>query len=210
MGAVLALALPVITPANANEITIAALGDSLTQGFGLPNGQGFVPQLEAWLEGQGEDIKIINAGVSGDTTAGGVRRIDWTIQGDVDALIVTLGANDLLRGIDAASSRKNIDTILTKARAKGLPILLVGLDVPGNFGGAYEQAFEAIYPDMAEKHGTLLFGSFMSPLIENENLISAFLKYMQPDGLHPNALGVTRIVEGIGPVVQELAAQVTK
>jgi acyl-CoA thioesterase-1 len=210
MGAVLSLAASVslTTTSHANEITIAALGDSLTQGYGLPNGQGFVPKLEAWLKGQGEDIKIINAGVSGDTTAGGVRRIDWTIQGDVDALIVALGANDLLRGIDVASSRDNIDTILTKARAKGLPVLLIGLDVPGNFGGDYEMAFEAIYPDMAEKHGTLLVKSFLAPLIKNENILTAFLKFMQPDGLHPNADGVVRIVEDIGPAVQTLAAQV--
>lgn len=204
----MAASVSLTTTSHANEITIAALGDSLTQGYGLPNGQGFVPKLEAWLKGQGEDIKIINAGVSGDTTAGGVRRIDWTIQGDVDALIVALGANDLLRGIDVASSRDNIDTILTKARAKGLPVLLIGLDVPGNFGGDYEMAFEAIYPDMAEKHGTLLVKSFLAPLIKNENILTAFLKFMQPDGLHPNADGVVRIVEDIGPAVQTLAAQV--
>lgn len=204
----MAASVSLTTTSHANEITIAALGDSLTQGYGLPNGQGFVPKLEAWLKGQGEDIKIINAGVSGDTTAGGVRRIDWTIQGDVDALIVALGANDLLRGIDVASSRDNIDTILTKARAKGLPVLLIGLDVPGNFGGYYEMAFEAIYPDMAEKHGTLLVKSFLAPLIKNENILTAFLKFMQPDGLHPNADGVVRIVEDIGPAVQTLAAQV--
>ena len=180
----------------------------MTQGYGLPNGQGFVPQLEAWLDAQGEEITIINAGVSGDTTAGGVRRIDWTLQGDVDALIVALGGNDLLRGLSPEDSRKNIDTILTKARAKKLPVLLIGLDVPGNFGGAYELAFEAIFPDMAEKHDTLLVRNFLGALIETDDLLTAFLKYMQPDGLHPNATGVSKIVQFVGPVVQELAAQV--
>jgi acyl-CoA thioesterase-1 len=200
--------LSLTTTSHANEITIAALGDSLTQGYGLPNGKGFVPQLEAWLSAQGEEITIINAGVSGDTTAGGVSRIDWTIQSDVDALIVALGGNDLLRGISPASSRTNIDKILTKARAKGLPVLLIGLDVPGNFGGEYELEFEAIFPDMAAKHNTLLIKNFLGPLIKTEDLLTAFLKYMQPDGLHPNALGVSRIVEDIGPVVQKLAAKV--
>jgi len=156
----------------------------------------------------GEEVKIINAGVSGDTSAGGVRRIDWTLQDDVDGLIVALGANDLLRGLSAAETRKNIDTILSKAGAKDIPILLVGLDVPGNFGGEYEIAFEAIYPDLAKKHDTLLFTNFLGPLIETENLVVAFLKYMQPDGLHPNADGVTKIVNGIGPSVRDLAALV--
>lgn len=167
-----------------------------------------MPQLEAWLKGQGAKIKILNAGVSGDTTAGGVRRIDWTLQDDVDALIVALGGNDLLRGLSPVNSRENIDIILTKARAKGLPVLLIGLDVPGNFGGDYELAFEAIFPDMAAKHGTLLIKNFLGPLIKTDDILTAFLKYMQPDGLHPNAAGVTRIVEDIGPIVLDLASQV--
>lgn len=196
------------TTLSANEITIAALGDSLTQGYGLPNGQGFVPQLETWLSEHGEDIKIINAGVSGDTTAGGLRRVDWTLQGDVDAVIVALGGNDLLRGLSPQDTRNNIDGILVKARAKGVPILLVGLDVPGNFGGAYERDFEAIFPDMAAKYDTLLVKNFLGPLLETGDIFAAFFKYMQPDGLHPNADGVSLIVEGIGPKVQELAGQV--
>jgi acyl-CoA thioesterase-1 len=210
MGSVLSVAVSVslTTASNANEITIAALGDSLTQGYGLPNGQGFVPQLQAWLAQQGEDVTILNAGVSGDTTAGGLRRADWTFQGDVDAVIVALGGNDLLRGLSPQNSRDNIDGILAKARAKGLPVLLIGLDVPGNFGGAYERDFEAIFPDMAAKHNTLLVPNFLGGLLTSEDLLTAFFKYMQPDGLHPNAVGVERIVETIGPSVQLLTAQI--
>ncbi len=192
------------TPLKANEITIAALGDSLTQGFGLPNGQGFVPRLEAWLQERGQDVKILNAGVSGDTSTGGKNRVEWTLSDDVDAMIVTLGGNDLLRGLSPAQTRDNLDFIVKKATEKGVPVLIAGLDVPGNFGGAYERDFEAIYPDLAQKYGTLYFKNFLGPLSEELDLITAFFTYMQPDGLHPNAEGVQVIVNGIGPLVEEL------
>ncbi|AXX96775.1 arylesterase [Profundibacter amoris] len=187
----------------AEPVVIAALGDSLTQGYGLPRKDGFVPQLENWLKAQGEDVRILNAGVSGDTTAGGLSRIDWTLTPDVQGLIVILGGNDLLRGIDPATSRANIAAILKVANNRELPVMLVGMPAPGNFGSDYMAQFDAIYPELSKKYGTLFFANFFSPLLEGSAKIPA-RKYMQADGIHPNAAGVGVIVEVIGPVVQSL------
>ncbi|MEO0381532.1 MAG: arylesterase, partial [Pseudomonadota bacterium] len=137
------------------EVTIAALGDSLTQGYGLAVQQGFVPQLEEWLQDQGRDVAVINAGVSGDTTAGGLSRVDWTLTPEVDALIVTLGGNDLLRGIDPGVSRANLEGILSAATGAGVEVLLVGMQAPGNYGPDYKAAFDGMYPDLSAAYGTL-------------------------------------------------------
>lgn len=206
----LAPGLAPVEAAASGPVTIAALGDSLTHGYGLPPDQGFVPQLQAWLRDQGLDVTVLNAGVSGDTTAGGLARLDWTLTPEVDALIVELGANDFLRGIDPATARANLDAILTRAGDAGLPVLLIGLPAPGNFGPDYKQQFDAIWPDLAAKHGTLLVTSFFrglatpgaDPAAERERV-------MQPDGTHPNAEGVARIVADIGPEVAALVARVT-
>jgi acyl-CoA thioesterase-1 len=128
------IVLTLSAPAMAEQVTVAALGDSLTQGFGLPPEEGFVPQLEGWLRGEGADVSVVNAGVSGDTTAGGLSRIAWTLTDDVNALIVTLGGNDLLRAIPPEASRANLDAILETALARGVSVLLVGMEAPGNFG----------------------------------------------------------------------------
>ena len=192
------------TLAAAEPVTIAALGDSLTQGFGLAPETGFVPVLSEWLEANGAEVTVINAGVSGDTTAGGLSRVDWTLTPEVDAMIVALGGNDLLRGIDPDASRANLDGILTAAGAAGVPVLLVGLDAPSNYGADYEARFEAIFPDLAAKHGTLLYPSFLAPLTADTDMATALATLMQPDGIHPNAAGVERIVEGIGPHVLDL------
>lgn len=191
--------------ALAEEVTIAALGDSLTQGYGLPADQGFVPQLQAWLTEQGADVSLINAGVSGDTTAGGLSRIEWTLTEDVDGLIVALGGNDLLRGIDPAVSRANLEGILEVAEARDLPVLLVGMDAPANYGADFEAAFDAMYPDLAERFGTLYAPDFLGALAAEEDRRAALAAYMQGDGIHPNAEGVALIVEDLGPAVLELA-----
>ena len=128
----------------AGTVTIAALGDSLTQGFGLPESQGFVPQMQSWLRAEGADVVLINAGVSGDTTQGGLSRVGWTLTPEVDAIIVALGGNDLLRGLDPAVSRANLDGILREAQAAGVEIMLVGMEAPGNYGPDYKAAFDAI------------------------------------------------------------------
>ena len=188
----------------ADEITIAALGDSLTQGYGLVPEQGFVPQLEAWLRAEGAEVALINAGVSGDTTQGGLSRIDWTLTPEVDALIVALGGNDLLRGIDPALSRANLEGILSRAAELDLPVLLVGMSAPGNYGPDYKAAFDAIYPDLAETYGTLLFPGFLDPLTDLQDRGAALRDYMQADGIHPNSQGVARIVAAMGPTVLDL------
>lgn len=186
----------------AEPVTIAAMGDSLTQGFGLPVHQGFVPQLEAWLKDQGQDVRLINAGVSGDTTSGGLARVAWTLTPEVDAMIVALGGNDFLRGIDPAVSRANLTGILDAAKAAGVEVLLVGMTAPGNYGPAYKQSFEAMYPDLAAAYGTLHLDSFFAGLGVTNPAES--LAFMQADGIHPNADGVARIVAGFGPHVLEL------
>lgn len=193
-----------MAPVLAEPVTIAALGDSLTQGYGLPPEQGFVPQLEAWLKEQGADVKLINAGVSGDTTAGGLSRIDWTLTPDVEGLIVALGGNDLLRGIDPAVSRSNLDGILQVASARGLPVLLAGMDAPANYGSEYETAFDSMYTDLADIHDALIYPNFLEALTSRGDRQAVLADLMQPDGIHPNAAGVALIVEAMGPSVLEL------
>lgn len=194
--------------AMAEEVVIAALGDSLTQGYGLVEEQGFVPQLQSWLDAQGASVRLINAGVSGDTTAGGLSRIDWTLTPEVDAVIVALGGNDLLRGLDPAVSRANIDGILRKADAADVEVLLVGMQAPGNYGPDYKLAFDTIYPDLAESYGALLAPDFFAGLEVREGDLSTARAFMQPDGIHPNAQGVERIVAVLGPAVLDLVARI--
>ena len=192
---------------SAEPLTIAALGDSLTQGYGLVPEDGLVPQLEAWLQAQGADVRVINAGVSGDTTQGGLSRVAWTLTPDVDAMIVTLGGNDLLRGIDPAVSRANLDGILAAGQAQGVDMLLVGMTAPGNYGPDYKRDFDAMYPDLATKYGVLYAESLLAPLSSALDGGSTLRDYMQGDGIHPNAKGVALIVEALGPKVLELVEQ---
>ena len=199
--------------AQAEEVVIAALGDSLTQGYGLPAGEGFVPQLQAWLDAEGVEATVVNAGVSGDTTAGGLARVDWTLTPEVDAMIVTLGGNDMLRGLDPAQARGNIDGILTAAKNAEVEVLLVGMSAPGNYGAEYKADFEGLYPELAEEHETLLYPDFFTGLLAEEaGAASArsetIRRYFQGDGIHPNAEGVALIVKDIGPSVAKLAEQV--
>lgn len=192
---------------SAEPLTIAALGDSLTQGYGLVPEDGLVPQLEAWLQAQGADVRVINAGVSGDTTQGGLSRVAWTLTPDVDAMIVTLGGNDLLRGIDPAVSRANLDGILAAGQAQGVDMLLVGMTAPGNYGPDYKRDFDAMYPDLATKYGVLYAESLLAPLSGALDGGATLRDYMQGDGIHPNAKGVALIVEALGPKVLELVEQ---
>ena len=210
MGKALMLAFALASPAHADEVTIAALGDSLTQGSGLVQEEGFVPQLQGWLAARGQQVALINAGVSGDTTAGGLSRIDWTLTPDVDALIVALGGNDLLRGLPPEASRANLEGILQAAAKAGVPVLLVGMEAPGNYGPEFKAAFDAIYPDLAAQYGALHADSFLGPLTAaaEADPRAALASYMQADGIHPNAAGVALIVEALGPLVESLIAQV--
>ena len=194
--------------AHAETVTVAALGDSLTQGYGLPPADGFVPQLEGWLQARGADVVVVNAGVSGDTTAGGMSRVAWTLTPEVDAMIVALGGNDFLRGIDPAVSRENLRGILQAAAVQGVEVMVVGLVASGNYGPEYKAAFDAMYPDLAAEFGSDLFPSFFAGLTEGTDLEAAREIYMQADGIHPNAEGVRRIVDAMGPAVLELLDRV--
>ena len=188
-------------PACAQPVTVAALGDSLTQGYGLPADQGLVPQLQDWLRAAGHDVIVINAGVSGDTTAGGLSRLDWTLADKPDAMIVALGGNDLLRGIDPAASRANLDAILSRLDAEGVPAMLVGLSAPGNYGPDFQRDFAAMFPDLAQKHGAVLYPDLLAPITERYAAGESYAHLMQGDGLHPSAEGVRAIVEALGPAV---------
>lgn len=190
--------------ATAEPVTIVAMGDSLTQGYGLVQEDGFVPQLERWLIAEGADVQLRNAGVSGDTTAGGLARVEWSLDDDVDALIVALGANDVLRGIAPEVARTNLAGILDVATARDLPVLLVGVVAPSNYGPEYKVAFDAMYPDLAQTYGTLYYEDFLYGITSLPDRAAALGQYIQPDGLHPNADGVALIVHAIGPSVLDL------
>ena len=201
-----ALALIFCTSAVAAEpVEVVALGDSLTAGYGLPQGQGLVPKLQAWLDERGVDAKVVNAGVSGDTTRGGLSRVEWSLSDQSDAMIVALGGNDLLRGIDPTSSRENLAAILDIAAARELPVLLVGLEAPSNYGAGFKAAFDSMYAELSQEYDTLFLPDFFEGLRVNGGTnLQDVREFMQADGIHPNAEGVERIVSVLGPRVEEL------
>jgi acyl-CoA thioesterase-1 len=189
-------------PARAERLRIVALGDSLTAGYGLEPAGSFTVQLEAALKARGHDIVIVNAGVSGDTSSDGFARVDWSVGEDADAVIVELGANDALRGVDPKITRDALDGILARLGERGLPVLLAGMLAPPNLGQDYGAKFNPIYPELAAKHGTLFYPFFLDGTAARADL-------NQPDGIHPNAEGVAIIVERIVPSVEALIAQAT-
>lgn len=186
------------------------LGDSLTQGYGLPAAEGLVPQLQAWLAARGHDVIVINAGVSGDTTAGGRARLDWTLADQPAAVIVALGGNDLLRGIDPAASRDNLGAILARLADAGVPALLVGMPAPGNYGPEFREAFAAMYPELAAEYGALLHPDLLAPITARLMAGQGIDELMQADRIHPNAEGVRLVVEALGPAVEALLARVAR
>ena len=192
------------TMASADRVHILALGDSLTQGYGLFDNEGFVPQVREWLTARGHDVRIVNGGVSGDTTAGGLSRVEWSLTPEIGGMIVALGGNDLLRGIDPGVSRANVEGILKVAEAKGLKVLLIGMSAPGNYGPEYKQEFDAIYPELSASYETLYLDDFFAGLMEDGQLPENLGDFMQSDGIHPNATGVVRIVDVVGPKAEEL------
>lgn len=201
---VAAVALLAAAGAATGETRLLAFGNSLIQGYGLPAEEGFVPQLEAWLADNGApDVTVINAGVSGDTTAGGLARIDWALGDAPDAVIVELGANDMLRGLPLETLRSNLDGILAAIDAQDLPILLASVPTMANYGAEYQADFDAIYQELAEDYDALFYPNFFAGITEGRSLEEA-RTLMQPDGIHPNAEGVAANVAAIGPVVLEL------
>ncbi|MCF6273027.1 MAG: arylesterase [Rhodobacteraceae bacterium] len=197
---VVAMAMALLASTAQAQQRVVAFGDSLTAGFGLPQEQGFVPQLQAWLQGQGVDAVVINAGVSGDTTAGGKARVGWVLDEGADLVILELGANDMLRGVSPAEARRNLDAILAEITARGIKVLVAGMLAPPNYGEDYRVEFDAIYPELAAKYGADLYPFFLQGLGQAEGVAELF-SLMQSDGMHPNAKGVQLIVEDIGPVV---------
>jgi len=177
--------------------TLLVLGDSLTAGFGLPADKSFPAQLEAFWRAQGLAVKVINAGVSGDTSAGGLARLDWALGARPDAAIVELGANDALRGVEPAAMEANLDAILARMKARGIKILLAGMRAPPNLGRDYGRDFEAVFPRLAARHGALLYPFFLEGVAGEPRL-------NLPDGMHPTAEGVSEIVRRVAPVAKAL------
>ena len=201
VNATLAFLVLTTAPAAGDTVRIVALGDSLTAGYGLARGESFPVQLEAALEAEGIDAVVENAGVSGDTSAGGRARLDWALapgaDGEADILIVELGANDGLRGLDPAATEANIAAILETAKDRGVAVLLTGMMAPPNLGREYTAEFNALYPRLAEKHGVAFYPFFLEG-------VAADPKLNQRDGIHPTAEGVGVIVAGILPKVKAL------
>jgi acyl-CoA thioesterase-1 len=210
LAAMLALAVPVTAGAQDAPLRLVALGDSLTQGYGLQQGLGLVPRLQNWLDARGPNVTVVNAGVSGDTTAGGRARLDWTLADDPDAMIVALGGNDLLRGFDPGTTRDNLDAILARLREEEIPALLVGLSAPGNYGPEWQAEFNAIFPDLAGTYDTGLLPDMLAPLSEAVGAGQPMDALMQSDGIHPAPAGVDLIVEALGPQVEALLERVTQ
>ena len=185
------------TPAAATT-RILAFGDSLTAGFGLPSlDKAFPARLQIWLKNHGVDAEITNAGVSGDTTAGGLARLDWSLAAPADAVLVELGANDALRGTDPKETYRNLDQILSRLDQRHVKVLLLGMAAPANWGADYRKAFDAIFPELAERHHVLLYPFFLDGVALDPAL-------NQQDGLHPNERGVDAIVDRVGPYVLRL------
>jgi len=187
----------VMTAAARAETKILTFGDSLTAGYGLPKNESFPAMLQAALRARGIAATVIDGGVSGDTTAGGRARLDWSLAANPDFVIVELGANDALRGLDPAATEANLDAILTRLKQRGLPVLLAGMLAPPNLGEDYGKRFNALYPRLADRHKVALYPFFLDGVAMQAAL-------NQGDGLHPNARGVAAIVDRITPYVMRL------
>lgn len=190
-------------PAGAQTIKIVALGDSLTAGFGLTATEAFPAQLEAALKKRGHDVAVANAGVSGDTSAGGLARVDWSVPDGTDAVILVLGANDMLRGLDPAQTRKSLDEAIRRLKARNIEVLVGGMRAAPNLGAEYAAKFDAIYAELAGEHGTLIYPFFLDGVAGQRDLNLS-------DGIHPTAKGVSVVVERILPSVESLIERVKK
>jgi acyl-CoA thioesterase-1 len=176
------------------------LGDSLTAGYGLPQDQAFPVRLEAALRAKGRTVAVINAGVSGDTTAGGLARLDWALAANPTHVLVELGANDMLRAVDPGVTRKNLDAIVTKLKARGINVMLAGMYASPNLGKTYTEAFKGLYTDLAAKHGVRLYPFFLDGVAAERGL-------NQDDGIHPNEKGVAVIVKRILPSIEKFLGE---
>lgn len=196
-----AVLMTVASPAAASaQKTLMVYGDSLVAGYGLDAGQGFPEQLQAALAAAGRDVKVVNAGVSGDTTAGGLARLDWALADRPDAMIIVLGGNDLLRGLNPQQTKANLQAMLTRLRQDQIAVLLCGMLAPVNLGPDYRQQFDNIYPELAAEFGVRLYPFFLQGVALNPDL-------NLPDGLHPNTTGVAHITAAVLPYTLALLDQ---
>jgi len=200
LSAVLTFLLLMFNPAAAQTVTLLAFGDSLTAGYGLQPSDAFPVKLEAALKARGHDVKVINAGVAGDTALDGASRVEWALSEEVDAVIVEFGANDALRGLPVPQAEQALDQLLAKLGERNLPVLLAGMRAPPNLGPEYQAAFDGMYARLAEKHGSLLYPFFLDG-------VAAEVALNQADGMHPNPAGVDVIVTRILPDVERLLAK---
>ncbi len=191
----------VVVEAADRPVKIVALGDSLMAGYGLDRADAFPAKLEKALKAKGIAVAIENAGVSGDTASGGLSRLDWSVADGTDAVILELGANDMLRGVNPWLTRAALETIIERLKARNIEVLLSGMRASRNMGEDYSRDFDAIFPDLAAKHGLVYYPFFLEG-------IATQAKFALQDGLHPNAAGVSQIVAGILPKVEELIARV--
>ena len=187
-------------PSAAAQQKLMVYGDSLVAGYGLDAGLGFPEQLQSALTASGRDIRVLNAGVSGDTTAGGLARLDWALADRPDAVIIVLGGNDLLRGLDPQASYENLNAIINRLKDRNVKILLAGMQAPRNLGADYAADFDRIYPALAAKHDILLYPFFLDG-------VALMVDLNQPDGMHPNQAGVDVIAQKIMPLVKQLLDQ---
>jgi acyl-CoA thioesterase I len=188
--------------APTRPLRIVALGDSLTAGYGLPQSAAFPVVLERALKARGHKVEIVNAGVSGDTAAGGLQRLDWSVPDGADGVILALGANDMLRGLDPAATKRSLEAMVTRLKARGIPVMLAGMYASRNLGADYVQRFDAIYRDIAGKHRLVFYPFFLEGVAGQRQL-------NLPDGVHPTAKGVETIVERILPSVETFLEQVS-
>jgi acyl-CoA thioesterase I len=189
------------TGLEARTVRIVALGDSLTAGYGLRAEQAFPVRLERLLKARGHDVQVANAGVSGDTTAGGLARLGWAVPEGTDAVVLELGANDALRALSPEKAKANLDAIITKLKARGIAVLLAGMRAPRNLGDDYANRFDRIFPELAAKHDVILYPFFLAGIALDPKLNLR-------DGIHPNAAGIDVIAERILPAVEELIGRV--
>ncbi|MBZ9893226.1 arylesterase [Mesorhizobium sp. BR1-1-6] len=190
-----------ISSARAEPFKIVGFGDSLMAGFGLGPDEGFTDRLQAALRARGRDVTVANAGVSGDTSSGGLARLDWSVPDGTQLVILELGANDMLRGVSPDITRKNLDTMLAKLKQRKIAVLLAGMRAAPNLGADYQNAFDAIFPELAAKYGVTLYPFFLDGVAGRSAL-------QLEDGLHPNAKGVAQMVERILPAVEKAIAAV--
>lgn len=185
------------------RLLVVAFGDSLTAGFGLPAAAAFPVVLQAALKARGLDVEIANAGVSGDTTSGGLERLDWSVPPEARAVILELGANDALRGIDPAIAERNLEAIVAKLKQRGVAVFLAGMRAPPNMGPEFRERFDGIYPRLAQRHGLMLYPFFLDGVAGEARL-------NQADGIHPTAEGVRLIVERMLPDMERFIRAINR